>query len=194
LFRTHKLTHDPIHFGRSGRNRFDDNEGDFGVLYAGADPYCAFIETFGQQTGIRTISTGELRNYGLAELAPKRRLRLLDLTRPGALARIGADSRLFAGEYAVAQRWARAFYTHPYLQLDGILYAARHDPTRFAIAVYERAPEIALVQSTPWHDSAGTLRALLAQVLDCYGFSLIETISHPEKKLPGKARDQYDLW
>ena len=37
----------PIFFGRTRQNRFDDPLGEFGVLYAAEDAYGAFAETFG---------------------------------------------------------------------------------------------------------------------------------------------------
>jgi len=48
LFRTHLHNVAPLYFGRTGRNRFDDPKGRYGVLYAARDPFGAFIETFGQ--------------------------------------------------------------------------------------------------------------------------------------------------
>src|SRR5688572_5240226 len=67
LFRTHLETKDPLYFGRSGRYRFDDPNGIYGVLYAARDAFGAFIETFGQQTGIRSVGAGELKKRCLTE-------------------------------------------------------------------------------------------------------------------------------
>ena len=155
-------------------------------MYAALDPHGSFIETFGQATGIRSLSSAGLKEHGLATLNLGRRLRLIDLTAPGALARIGADSRLFAGERERAQLWAKAFYDDPLLALDGILYPARHDPARTSAAIFDKEAKIEAGDCRPWHDG-GSLRPLLAQILDYYGFSLIETITAPpSKKGPGR--------
>src|SRR6202140_5254686 len=58
------------------------------------DPYGSFVESFG------------LKTRGLTHLAARRPLRFVDLTEPGALARVGADSRLLAGDYDIAQLWS----------------------------------------------------------------------------------------
>src|SRR5580698_9956045 len=112
FFRSHDRDRSPLNFGRTGRNRFDDPLGFYSVLYAGRDIFAAFIETFGQDTGIRTLTTEELRSRSLTEFYPADPLVLVDLASTGCLARIGADSGLFAGERAVAQRWSRAIYEH----------------------------------------------------------------------------------
>ncbi len=85
-----------MHFGRSGDNRFDAPDGEFGVLYAGKDERCAFIEVFGHATGMRFVEQSELAARGLARIAPRRPLRLVNLTGEG-LARLGADARLDLG-------------------------------------------------------------------------------------------------
>jgi hypothetical protein len=129
-----------LHYGRSGRSRFDDPLGEYGVLYTARDAYGAFIETFGQITGVRTVSSATLKSYCLSELYPPRSLILVDLFASGCLARLGADSRLFAGERSIAQTWSRAIYEHPVIRADGILYPARHNHERQAAAIFDRAP------------------------------------------------------
>ena len=56
LSRLHDKDFTPIYFGTKTKFRFDSPDGSFGVLYAGFDEHCAFIETFGQSTGIRVVS------------------------------------------------------------------------------------------------------------------------------------------
>jgi RES domain len=188
LYRTHRKDRPPVFFGRTGRNRFDDPRGEYGLLYAALDEYGAFIETFGQSTGNRTLSTPELAGLCLARLSARRPLRLVDLAASGSLARIGADSRLFAGEHSAAQSWSRAFYEDPLAVPDGILYPARHDPSRIALAIFDRAPTINALDSLSWHDS-GPLRPLLGSILDHYGFEVVETVLMPERKKPGRATE-----
>ncbi|WP_437785808.1 RES family NAD+ phosphorylase [Sorangium sp. So ce1097] len=170
-FRIHRLAHAPLFFGRSGDNRFDAPAGEFGVLYAGKDAHCAFIEVFGHATGARLVEQGELAARGLARIAARRPLRLVNLA-GGGLARLGADARLTSGEsYAAAHRWALAIHDHP-RRPDGIVYAARHDPSRVCAALFDRAS--ADLEVTPLGSLADPAHAaLLARVLDTYRFGLV---------------------
>jgi hypothetical protein len=169
--RLHWRQHEPLYFGRGSLNRFDAAHGEFGVLYAGCDLHCAFIETYGQSTGINIVTETELAQRQVCRLSAGRPLRLADLTGEG-LARLGADERLCAGdEYEIAQCWSSALWQHPALA-DGLLYRARHDPARFAVALFDRAAGD--LQVAP----AGCLldaehQANLEQLLDVYGFGLI---------------------
>jgi hypothetical protein len=171
LFRLHMKGKSPMFFGRTGGNRFDSPDLSFGVLYTGLDEYCSFIETFGQSTGIRTVTETALEARHLAHLGLLRPLTLVDLSNSGGLARVGADSRLFSGSHAVAQRWSRALRDHP-CNPDGLLYPARHDAARNACAIYECAPSgftLSGKGSLLEHQHA----SLLGAILDCYGFGLI---------------------
>jgi hypothetical protein len=192
FFRSHLRHLPPLHFGRTGRNRFDDPRCDYSVLYAGRDLFAAFIETFGQNTGIRTLTTEELSSRSLTEFYPADPLLLVDLVSTGCLARLGADSRLFAGERIVAQRWSRAIYDHPSARpsgIHGILYPARHNHTRQAVAIFNRTelPRLEIIRSNSWYGEDERGRPNLAAALNLYGFSLLETITIPEKKKPGTA-------
>jgi len=182
FFRSHSIAHEPLYYAKSGRSRFDDPLGRYGVLYTARDAYGAFIETFGQMTGTRTVSSATLKSYCLSELYPRRPLILVDLFSSGCLARIGADSRLFAGERPIAQRWSRAIYDRPDVNVDGILYPARHNHERPAAAIFDRAPGLQIVETRRWYDPDGKLRSELPGILDLYGFGIVETEMKPEKK------------
>jgi hypothetical protein len=76
------------------------------------------------------------------------------------------------GSHAVAQRWSAALRNHP-TKPAGILYWARHDPTKLAFAIFE-CPSNGF-QTT----SRGSLRdprnvKLLGEILDHYEFGLID--------------------
>jgi hypothetical protein len=161
-FRFHSKNRDPIHFGRTGRNRFDDARGSFGVLYLGADPECSFIETYGQRLR-RSLTDDELGQRTLSIISASRSIILVDLTGAG-LAHIGADARLVTGEHRISQLWSRSFFDHPSLP-DGILYPARHDPSRRAIALFER-PDLVL-----WATPLGF--DVLGRVLATYRFAIL---------------------
>jgi hypothetical protein len=140
------------------------------VLYCGQDVHCAFIETFGHDTGTGVVSLDELRRRGITRIDHVETLRLVDLTGPG-LAQLGADNRLCSGSYGIAQQWSGAVYNHPE-RPHGIYYRACHDPSRMAVALYDRSEGLITAQSV------GTLAdpqnaALLGNILDTYRFGLI---------------------
>ena len=68
LSRLHPKGKSPLFFGRTGGNRFDSPDSSYGVLYVGLDEYCSFIETYGQTTGIRTVTESALDGRHLAHL------------------------------------------------------------------------------------------------------------------------------
>ena len=175
LWRHHRDDKDPIYFGTSGRNRFDDPDCPaghaFGVLYAGQDPQCSFIESCGATTGVPAVSGAYLDARAMATLELTEELRFIDLFSTGGLTRIGADGRLFTGSYKIAQHWSAALRAHP-SKPDGIRYPSRHDHTRVAYAVFSRP------RSTFKIGSLGSLmapgnRALLNDILSLYQVELL---------------------
>ncbi|HVB96929.1 MAG TPA: RES family NAD+ phosphorylase [Chloroflexota bacterium] len=150
--------------------RWDAPDGSYGVLYVGSDAFAAFIETFGHNTGIRAIQTADLVTRQLSRITTRRPVRLVGVTGPH-LAKLGADARLFSADYGIAQQWSRAICQHPSAP-DGILYPSRHDETRLCAAFFDH------LQNDVSEQSVGTLAepqntALLASLLDTYGFGLV---------------------
>jgi hypothetical protein len=175
LYRHHRAGDDPLFFGTSGKNRFDDPDCPaghaFGILYAGADPQCCFIESCGGTTGVPAVSGAYLDVRAVATLEVAEDLRFIDLYSTGGLTRIGADGRLFTGSYKVAQHWSAALKAHP-SKPEGIRYPSRHDHTRVAYAIFSRPP------STFEVGSLGSLmapanRALLNDILRLYHVELL---------------------
>jgi hypothetical protein len=169
--RIHALDRPALHFGRARLNRFDDPEGGYGVLYVADEAHGAFIETFGRQLDVRSISVRELSGRALSRIDATRTLRLVDLASSGGLARLSADARLTSGSADVARRWSRALWRHPG-RADGIYYRVRHDPGRCGCALFDRASGVLRAAalgrlSDPAH------RATLGDVLDTYGFALL---------------------
>ena len=171
LYRVHRRQHHPLHFGRSGDNRFDDVQRRYGVLYAATTPEGAFIETFAEplQAGFVTLALLDARK--LSTLSLSEPLRLVDLD-GRELRRLGADARLLSGPHEVAQRWSRAAHEHPQVP-DGLRYPARHDPTRYAVALFERARSRLSAQVAGEVLGAAANRALLAGLLERYGLGLL---------------------
>ena len=172
-FRTHGIARGPLSPGNAGLNRFDAPDASYGVLYLGCDAYCAFVETFAHASGTRTVTTAALKSRALSQLKPTRPLRLIDLAGPGALVRIGVDSRLFAGEYQRAQLWSKALHDHP-AKADGLLYPSRLDPSRRAVALFlDRPIRFAELSRQCWY-APGPQRVLLAEIAEHYKIELIE--------------------
>ena len=115
------------------RGRFDDPLRQFGVLYLALDPHAAFIEVFGPSP---VILSKELADRTISSLVTDRSARVVDLT-GHHLAGIGVDARIFAGDRSTARGWSRAFHEHSD-HPDGLLYRSRRDPSRLALALYER--------------------------------------------------------
>ncbi|HEX4458065.1 MAG TPA: RES family NAD+ phosphorylase, partial [Polyangia bacterium] len=166
-YRSHRLNQNPLYFGASAVNRFDDPDRVFGVCYVGNNPECAFIETFGHETGIRAVAAEDLQQRGLATVVPSREFRFVMLHGAG-LAQLGADARLATGDYRIAQAWARALWHHP-SRPDGLAYFSRHDTDASCFALFDRAEKLLAVQtSVSWADDSN--KPLLGRILDRYDF------------------------
>ncbi len=157
------------YFDRGTTSRFNAPSEEFGTLYMTDDTHGAFIESFGRQLNVRSVTANALTLRGIAQVDSVRPLRFIDLA--GGLARLGADNRLMGGDYDVTQAWAKALWEHPE-QADGLHYALRHDPTRRGYAVFDRAEDAlhARPLGTFWDPRR---RDELAGILDTYGFGLI---------------------
>jgi hypothetical protein len=177
--RIHRVEHDPLFFGTTGRNRFDDPLGRFGVLYVAEGPAGAFIEVFGFGVvgGINTVRESEVLALAFASIEVARPMRLVDLTGPG-LARIGATNELTAGPHSAAQQWSRVLWGHP-SRPDGLLYRARHDPSCLSIALFQRVRRHVATRPLGGLLSPEN-RMLLGQLLDRYAFSLRMDVTYGE--------------
>ena len=172
-YRLHRAEHAPIYFGRTGLNRFDAPDSEFGVLYLGDSPHCCFVETYGRSDrgAHRIVTRRELSERHFSSIESDRPLRVVDLTGAG-LARLVADNRLATGDYRVAQRWSATLWSHSD-QPDGLLYRSRHDPSLQCLALFDRA------EGTLSTEDLGSLvdttnLALLGTILDAYGIGFLE--------------------
>lgn len=135
-YRMYRSSCDPVHFGRGREARFDDPEGEYGVLYVASDEFGAFIESFGRKPGKRRFFASQLASRRLAVLGSRRELKIVDL-RGSGLARLGATGEISSGRHGLSQAWSRSLYGHPEGP-DGIVYRLKHDPDRHGIALFER--------------------------------------------------------
>lgn len=170
FYRVHQAQYEPIYFGRSGRSRFDAPKGEYGILYAAIDDFCAFRETIGRFSQYRLISTEVLSKRRISEIEASRDFKFVDLTGEG-LTWLEADGRLFTGSYHIAQKWALALFAHP-SRPDGLYYRSRYDPSRLAVTVYSRQEQdFKLVKS--WKLLSEDYQDSLAKILSTYQYGLI---------------------
>lgn len=168
-FRTYQTGRDPIFFGRNRVHRWDAPEGEYGVLYLGADEYCAFMESIGR-SALRTrfVPAIQLKQGRFCRIGFSRDLRLIDFVGSGGLTRLGAEGSVTSGSgYRNAQRWSQALKSHP-AKPDGIYYRSRHDPARTACALFDSGARHVKVVADfgSWAEQP----ALLGAILDHYGF------------------------
>lgn len=140
-------------------------------MYCAEDEWGAFIETFGQATGMSSVTSRSLVERPVARLDLSRPLTAIDLFASGGLARVGADARLGAGDHDVARRWSLRLWQHP-INADAIAFGCRHDPARTALAIFDRA---ASVFSTVSLGSLMDRKGRLAEILETYDFGLIDS-------------------
>lgn len=138
----------PLYYGRTGRNRFDDPSGRFGVLYLADSVDCAFAETFGHSVSERydpletkLLAVEDLRSRRLWSLWPIQDLRVADFSGPG-LARLNLDGSInTTGDRNLSQAWAAWIHScqKGRRRIDGILYNSRHYPQGQCLAVFNSA-------------------------------------------------------
>ena len=158
-------------------DRFNDPMAEYGVLYVGSDPFCAFIETFGASMmaaalDLRLVSESDLARRCICQvsIAPGTPpFRLVNLADGFGLSRLGIDGRISTTKQrSVTWRWSRAFWSHPE-QPDGLVYRACHDQQRLSIVLFDRIGKVL----SSGHES-NVLRdpVVLAQILDFYHVGL----------------------
>lgn len=168
-FRSYQSGRDPIFFGKCRAHRWDAPNADYGVLYLGADEYCAFMESVGRGVlRTRFVPAVQLNRGRLCKIGFSRDLRLVDLATSGGLTRVGAEGSLTSGSgYRNSRRWSQAFKSHP-AKPDGIYYRSRHDPARAACALFDTCAQIVkvLADCGSWAEQP----RLLGAILDHYDF------------------------
>jgi hypothetical protein len=129
------------------------------------------METLIIDPALRIVSEAALADRCLSRIRSSRKLRLVDLVSSGGLKRIGADSRLFSGDHAIARQWALALHEHP-SRPDGIWYPSRLDPTRSCVAVFCRSRD-AMESELVGPLLAAPTSSMIAAALDHYAVALI---------------------
>lgn len=165
--RIHLSHFNPIHFGTSGNNRFDDPQQEYGVCYLAMTVEGAFAETCLRAVGAPYVALAFLEARSFAAIETTAPLRLVTVHGAG-LSRLGATSVVTAGQHDLAQRWSRAIHDHPTAP-DGILYRANHDNGEFCAALFERCRDRLRLSAT---NAIMSDRSRLASLLNRYGVGL----------------------
>ncbi|WP_052182864.1 RES family NAD+ phosphorylase [Rhizobium sp. YS-1r] len=162
LVRIHRSELDPIFFGSSGGNRFDDPTRQYGVCYLARTIEGAFAETCLRSVGARFVALTFLEARSFCEIEVTAPLRLVSVHGPG-LAQIGATGIVTSGPHSVAQQWSSVIHDHP-AGADGITYRSNHDNGELCVAMFERARDrLAAIGSTPMLSNRARLGELLAR-------------------------------
>ena len=170
LYRVHRANLPALHFGKSGRSRFDDPLKGYGVLYAALKPEAAFAETFLRQLNRMLVEEEALTERALSVITLKP-MSCVNLGGDG-LRRISCDNRI-ADElpYDTSGLWSRAFFEHPQ-KPAGIVYRSRHNPQLKCVAVFSTfQDQLKAKDTTPLLDPA--LRAWTGRQLSRYQLALV---------------------
>ncbi len=172
-----------LYWGRKDPGRWNDPDGDFGVLYVSATIEAAFAETFGRDlmathapACVKFLSFQELGERCLAQLWAEQDLQLVDFTGP-ALQALNLDARLLhtCDALKVCQHWARWLHGAPE-RPDGVIYPSRLFPGSRNLAVFERCSihwqETPLGNLLSLPDASG--QPIVYQILDDQGWGLVD--------------------
>lgn len=126
LFRIHRSSNSPEHFGISGDNRFDPpphRATDFGTCYLALEPLAAYVEVFGS---LEEVYVDTLAERVLSSAIVDGDLRLFDLTDRAVLGNFGITAALSTvPDYTEPQEWASRFFDAGF---HGVRYRTSHDP------------------------------------------------------------------
>ena len=165
LVRIHHGDFNPIYFGSTEYNRFDNQNECFGICYLAKTIEGAFAETFVRGASDRARDLQFVQERSFSEIVATAPLRLSSLHGPG-LARVGATSAVASGPYDDARIWSQAIHDHPAVP-HGIAYRSKHDDDEICIALFDRALERVEAAGAPQPMTADIPK--LAYLLDRYG-------------------------
>lgn len=135
----HRAEHSALYFGKGREDRFDDPEGEYGVMYVAQDEFGAFVETFLRDPKLTLVDGAELGSRRLSVVEAGKDLALVDLTSEG-LQHAGVKGDASTAPHEETQPLSRAVHEHP-SRPDGIRYRLRQDLGRIGVAIFERALE-----------------------------------------------------
>lgn len=164
--RLHPEEYSALYFGKDRKNRFDDPEGEYGVLYVAEDEFGAFVETFLRNPALTLVAKDELLRRRLSEIEASADLSLVDLTGKG-LQRAGVTGEISTAPHEETWALSRAIHEHS-SRPDGIRYRLKHDLERIGIAIFDRVGVAGLRVRSRGSLVDPSNAALLGKILDEY--------------------------
>ncbi|QEI07717.1 RES family NAD+ phosphorylase [Pigmentiphaga aceris] len=151
LFRVSGHATGEPYFGRSGGNRFDDAEKQYGTCYVALSLVTALAESLlhdlTPRAGQYRISAEDIeRRFVHSFEGPA--LRLANLT-GASLNRLGGHGELSGTpSYEIPQAWSKAIFDHA-AGVDGFIYMSRLMNTEKAMVLFQRGNSLALRAKPP---------------------------------------------
>lgn len=151
----------PLHFGRSGENRYDDPSCGFGVLYLAFELDTGLMETVfhahqWHRRAQRFVTLSEVHSRLVRLVGLMQPLELADFTAPGAMAAaLGLNlSQLSSRRYLHTQRASARVHAERDAagapRFDGLLYPSRNNQPGVCAAVFDRAAhKLAVIDDLP---------------------------------------------
>lgn len=139
-FRIFRPPNDPLYFGKTASNRWDDPLQNFGVCYVGESFDAAAVETLLHSERSQIVLASQIETRSLAFFFPSRSLRLVDLTEARTLRALQIDDGFCKGPSENCQQLSKALYDSSW-DIDGIRYASRLAPKLCAVALYDRCQD-----------------------------------------------------
>jgi hypothetical protein len=138
LHRVHGETRAARWYGRKdATSRWDDPDGDFGVLYLGRSPVGAFAETLLRTPTDRDVLWSRAEQRRQATFRSLEPLHLAKLHGEGLAWFEVTAAQIAESDYTVPQGLSQRI--HAIFPVDGIQYRSRFDNDELCVALFERA-------------------------------------------------------
>ncbi len=169
--RIHRTTQGAAWFGpdttRPVSGRFNAPGYEYGICYLGASFDAAFVETLLRNPASRLLSRVDLAMRSVSVGHLTRSVRLARLHGAG-LNRLRISDETVHGPHDVCRELALALWSHP-LNVDGIAYRSRFDNDELCIALFDRASDAIIIDTT---EGLMNDARRLAKTLDKYDVGL----------------------
>lgn len=147
-----KYRDQPLHFGRSGENRYDAPNRDYGVLYVGSTLATALMESVFHEhdwdrNPNRSIGMAAIQRRIVRIIGVRQELRLCNLTAPRVMAaKLGLNlAQMIDRDYLLTQAISDMVHCQRLAtgepKFDGIRYFSRNNCPSRAIAIFEHAKD-----------------------------------------------------
>jgi hypothetical protein len=138
LYRVHGEARAARWYGRrDATSRWDDPDGDFGVLYLGRSPIGAFAETLLRTPADRDVLWSRAEQRRQAAFKSLELLQLAKLHGEGLAWFEVTAAQIAEADYSVPQGLSRRI--HAVFAVDGIQYRSRFDNDELCVALFDRA-------------------------------------------------------